>query len=143
MARPPLVPAQPPATRPTLSLRIDLSGGRRFGPGKAALLRHVAAEGSIAAAGREMGMSYARAWRLIEAMNGDFAERLVTRQTGGSGGGGAVLTEAGLKVLAAYDAALAAASAAAADAAAMIADLAGPAVEAPDTAVIPAPERDS
>ncbi|MEN2978389.1 LysR family transcriptional regulator [Tistrella bauzanensis] len=137
------MPPRPPAARPTLSVRIDLPDGRRFGPGKASLLRHVAEEGSIAAAGREMGMSYARAWRLIEAMNRDFPDRLVTRQTGGAGGGGAVLTETGRQVLAAYDAALAAASAAAADAAAMIAALAGPAIEAPATAVIPAPEPDS
>lgn len=139
----PKPPPHPPAARPTLSVRIDLPDGRRFGPGKAALLRHVATEGSIAAAGREMGMSYARAWRLIEAMNGDFAERLVTRQTGGSGGGGAVLTEAGRTVLAAYDAALAAATTAAAGATAVIAELAGPAPAVPAPAVTPAPEPDS
>ncbi|MAM75412.1 MAG: hypothetical protein CMO29_16575 [Tistrella sp.] len=117
-----------PANLPpgTLSLRIDLPGGRRFGPGKAALLAHVEALGSIAAAGREMGMSYARAWRLIEAMNAEFAAPLVQRQAGGAGGGGALLTETGHAVLAAYRAALEAASAAAAAPLARFADLAGP-----------------
>ena len=80
-----------------------------FGPGKAELLAHVNATGSIAAAGRAMGMSYKRAWTLIETLNGMFAAPLVQSNRGGPRGGGAVLTETGQAVLAAYTAAKSAA----------------------------------
>ncbi|MDR0808713.1 MAG: LysR family transcriptional regulator [Gemmobacter sp.] len=73
-----------------------------FGPGKADLLDLIVAEGSIAAAGRRMNMSYKRAWQLVEEMNAMFAVPLVASARGGSGGGGAWLTEAGQAVLAEY-----------------------------------------
>ncbi len=73
-----------------------------MGPGRADLLMHIAATGSIAAAGRQMGMSYKRAWILVEAMNKGFSPPLVEAAKGGAGGGGARLTVAGARVLAAY-----------------------------------------
>ena len=53
---------------PSLSLRIDLDSGGRIGPGKIALLEQVATLGSISAAGRALGMSYRRAWELLDEM---------------------------------------------------------------------------
>lgn len=85
----------------TLKLRI-LFDGAMFGPGKAELLARIGETGSIAAAGRQMGMSYKRAWSLVGEMNDAFAEPLVTSARGGTGGGGAVLTEAGSRVLHLY-----------------------------------------
>lgn len=73
-----------------------------LGPGKADLLQAIAEEGSISAAGRRMGMSYKRAWTLVEAMNAGFSEPLVHSARGGTHGGGAGLTETGERVLAAY-----------------------------------------
>ncbi|MCB1386803.1 MAG: winged helix-turn-helix domain-containing protein [Nitratireductor sp.] len=73
-----------------------------FGPGKADLLEHIEKTGSIAAAGRAMGMSYKRAWMLVETMNALFAEPLVSSNRGGSEGGGAALTQTGRAVLAHY-----------------------------------------
>ncbi|MBT8411596.1 MAG: LysR family transcriptional regulator [Octadecabacter sp.] len=102
---------------PELRLRIIFDGqnsqpdkdaapvSAMFGPGKAELLGHVKTTGSIAAAGRAMGMSYKRAWTLIETLNGMFAAPLVESNRGGPRGGGAVLTETGQAVLAAYTAA--------------------------------------
>jgi molybdate transport system regulatory protein len=87
--------------RPRLSLRVTV-GADRIGPGKADLLERIAATGSIAAAGREMGMSYKRAWQLVETMNAMFAAPVVTSTRGGRKGGGAVVTETGQAVLAAY-----------------------------------------
>lgn len=84
-----------------LKLRI-LFDGAMLGPGKAALLGHIRDTGSIAAAGRQMGMSYKRAWMLVEEMNAAFADPLVASARGGSGGGGAQLTAAGAQVLALY-----------------------------------------
>lgn len=84
-----------------LMLRLYF-GELMLGPGKADLLAGIAEEGSISAAGRRMGMSYKRAWMLVEAMNAGFAEPLVESARGGAKGGGAALTEAGQQVLAAY-----------------------------------------
>lgn len=85
-----------------LSIRIDLEPGGRIGPGKVALLEQIAATGSISAAGRAMRMSYRRAWLLVEALNGLFREPVVATQTGGSHGGGAVLTPFGRELVAFY-----------------------------------------
>jgi len=85
-----------------LRLRVRRGADLVMGPGRADLLGQIASTGSIAAAGRQMGMSYKRAWALVEAMNGTFAAPLVEAVKGGAGGGGARLTPAGLAVLAAY-----------------------------------------
>lgn len=85
-----------------LSIRVDLANGR-FGPGKAALLRAIGETGSISAAARSLGMSYARAWHLTEDMNRVFRERLVDTFAGGNRRGGASLTATGEKVLATYE----------------------------------------
>ncbi|NJM83180.1 MAG: LysR family transcriptional regulator [Tabrizicola sp.] len=86
------------------SLRLRLLFGDHlvFGPGKAELLAQIAATGSISAAGRSMGMSYKRAWSLVEEMNAAFANPLVISARGGPGGGGAHLSASGEEVLAAY-----------------------------------------
>lgn len=84
-----------------LRLRI-LFDDAMLGPGKAELLERIAATGSIAAAGRQMDMSYKRAWMLVEEMNAAFQTPLVTSMRGGPGGGGARLTDAGAEVLRLY-----------------------------------------
>lgn len=113
-------PAAPPAT---LRLRLLFGDQLVLGPGKAELLARIAETGSIAAAGRAMGMSYKRAWLLVEEMNAAFHEPLVTSARGGSGGGGASLTSTGAEVLDAYQALLAASRAVSAPQVARIAAL--------------------
>ena len=90
---------------PRLRMRVYLGPGDWVGPGKAELLEHIAETGSIAAAGRRMGMSYRRAWQLVETLNGMFRDPVVISSRGGARGGGAALTETGRAVLAAYRAA--------------------------------------
>ncbi len=87
---------------PRLRLRITLGAGNWLGPGKADLLAGIAATGSISAAGRRMGMSYKRAWGLVEVLNTMFAFPLVTSSRGGAGHGGANLTDTGREVLRLY-----------------------------------------
>jgi molybdate transport system regulatory protein len=87
---------------PHLSLRLHLDPDGRIGPGKIELLERIMTCGSIAAAGREMGMSYRRAWELVDEMNGIFGKRLVERQVGGKHGGGAQLTDLGMALIARY-----------------------------------------
>ena len=112
-----------------ISLRIDLGEERRFGPGKARLLELIRETGSISAAGRALGMSYRRAWLLVDEINQIFKQPLVEKQMGGSGGGGARLTMLGRDVVSRYRAIEgAAAKATAADLRALKASLA----EAPE-----------
>ena len=99
---------------PSLSLRIDFDPEGRIGPGKIALLEQIASLGSISAAARGMGMSYRRAWDLVEELNRLFGRPLVEARTGGSKGGGARLTPFGLAVVSRFRAIEQAASAAAA-----------------------------
>lgn len=89
-----------PASTPRL--RILLGAEIAIGPGKADLLDAVARTGSISAAAREMKMSYRRAWLLVDTMNRCFRAPLVEAAKGGSGGGGARITELGLEVLTRY-----------------------------------------
>jgi molybdate transport system regulatory protein len=86
-------------TGPVARLRIILGGDIALGPGKADLMEIIRETGSIAAAGRRMGMSYKQAWLLVETMNVCFARPLVATVKGGKSGGGAHLTPLGEDVL--------------------------------------------
>lgn len=88
--------------RPRLRIRIIFADEEMIGPGKAELLERIDHCGSIAAAGRAMGMSYKRAWQLIGTLNAMFKAPLVDSTRGGPGGGGAVLTDLGREVLDLY-----------------------------------------
>jgi molybdate transport system regulatory protein len=83
-------------------LRIDLGPSRSIGPGKVELLEHIDRSGSLSQAARELGMSYRRAWLLLDDLNHAFAEAVTTASVGGAGGGGARLTAFGRKLIAAY-----------------------------------------
>ncbi|MFF9551274.1 winged helix-turn-helix domain-containing protein [Methylobacterium fujisawaense] len=85
-----------------LSIRIDLAPGIRIGPGKVQLLEMIAEHGSISAAGRALGMSYRRAWMLVEEMNKGFDQSVVEAQIGGKAGGGARLSSLGADLVAHY-----------------------------------------
>lgn len=85
-----------------LTLRIDFRDGLRLGPGKVRLLELIGQNGSISAAGRDMGMSYRRAWLLVDSLNRGFKEPLVHTQPGGRGGGGAGLSAFGRMVVETY-----------------------------------------
>jgi molybdate transport system regulatory protein len=85
-----------------LSIRIDLGPGLRIGPGKIALLEAIGAAGSISAAGRALGMSYKRAWDLVEELNRGCSQPVVAASPGGRAGGGASLTATGAAVIRLY-----------------------------------------
>jgi molybdate transport system regulatory protein len=91
-------PARPTLVRP----RLYLGSGIAVGPGKIDLLRQVAETRSISAAARAMGMTYKRAWLLIESLNQGFGEPVVEASAGGKGGGGAHLTSLGEALVARY-----------------------------------------
>jgi molybdate transport system regulatory protein len=87
-----------------LKLKIQLICGDEIamGPGKADLLEAIGKSGSISAAARDLGMSYRRAWQLVDVMNRCFRERLVDTQPGGGKSAGARVTADGRAVLSAY-----------------------------------------
>lgn len=85
-----------------LKLQIACGDARALGPGKADLLDAIAAQGSISAAARGMGMSYRRAWLLVDEMNRCFDPPLVETLRGGGLERGARVTETGLAILEAY-----------------------------------------
>jgi len=99
-----------------IRIRIVFDDNRgMLGPGKAELLALIRETGSIAASGRRLGMSYKRAWMLVETMNAMFEAPLVASSRGGAGHGGAQLTPMGERVLDLYCSACAKAVAAAAE----------------------------
>jgi molybdate transport system regulatory protein len=79
-----------------------LPTGGRIGPGKIALLEAIQSTGSISAAARAIGMSYRRAWLLVEEINGTLCEPAVKAETGGARGGGAVVTAVGERIVGHY-----------------------------------------
>ena len=85
-----------------VSVRLDLASGGKVGPGKIALLEAIAEAGSIAGAARKLGMSYPRAWGLVEALDLAIGAPVVTRAPGGQKGGGAALTDIGRALIARY-----------------------------------------
>jgi molybdate transport system regulatory protein len=85
-----------------LTLRVDLGEDRAIGPGKIRLLEAIRDTGSITRAGIALGMSYRRAWLLVDDINNCFRESAVAAQAGGSHGGGAALTPFGLRLIDQY-----------------------------------------
>jgi molybdate transport system regulatory protein len=88
------------ATR--ICLRIYLASSARIGPGKVAILEEIARSGSISAAGRSLGISYRRVWKLLEELNDALGAPVVTGIKGGVGGGGSMLTQLGREVVGCY-----------------------------------------
>jgi molybdate transport system regulatory protein len=85
-----------------LTVRIDFGADRALGPGKIRLLEAIGKTGSISRAGRALGMSYRRAWLLVDDMNRSFRAPVVATQPGGARGGGAALTPSGLELIENY-----------------------------------------
>ena len=88
--------------RSGLSIRVDVGPALQVGPGKVRLLEAIAETGSISAAGRALGMSYKRAWDLVEALNRGCEQPVVSTSPGGRDGGGTSLTDAGEAVVRLY-----------------------------------------
>ena len=82
-----------------LTLRVLGARTPAIGPGKAELIERIGKTGSISAAARAMRMSYRRAWQLVEALNQDFREPVVTTAIGGTRGGGARVTPFGAQLV--------------------------------------------
>ncbi len=82
-----------------LMIRVALGPDGSLGPGKVRLMELIDQKGSISAACKEMGMSYRRAWRLLQSLNSAFRDEVVATRQGGNQGGGAALTPFGRTLL--------------------------------------------
>jgi len=93
-------------TAPTLRVRLRVYRGDEvaLGPGKASLLVAIAETGSLAHASRQLGMSYMRAWNLLQTMDRCFRQPVVRSLRGGHRGGRAELTRNGREILELYQA---------------------------------------
>jgi molybdate transport system regulatory protein len=89
-------------SKPIIRFRVDFDSARSIGPGKIELLEHIRETGSLSQAGREIGMSYRRAWLLLDSLNASFKEPVAATSIGGKSGGGAVLTAFGESVIDVY-----------------------------------------
>jgi molybdate transport system regulatory protein len=87
---------------PAVRFRVEFGEAGAVGPGKISLLEHIGTGGSLAQAARELGMSYRRAWQLLESLNSSFRERVALCAKGGRGGGGAHLTPFGRLLVRVY-----------------------------------------
>ena len=80
---------------PVVRFRIDFTEHSSVGPGKIRLLEAIRDAGSLSAGAHNIGMSYRRAWLLIESLKQSFREPLTVASTGGKHGGGMLVTEFG------------------------------------------------
>jgi molybdate transport system regulatory protein len=85
-----------------IRLRIDFGPTISVGPGKIVLLEQITRTGSLSQAARELGMSYRRAWQLLDDLNHSFQYAVATASVGGAGGGGVEVTAFGAELITAY-----------------------------------------
>jgi molybdate transport system regulatory protein len=85
-----------------IRFRIDFASHCNVGPGKIELLEEIGKSGSLSQAARRMGISYRRAWMLLDSLNNSFSQPTTINKTGGVGGGGAELTPFGLRLVERY-----------------------------------------
>src|ERR1700733_16219270 len=88
--------------RLAIRLRIDFGSARSIGPCKIALLERIERAGSLSQAARELGLSYRRAWQLLDDLNHSFVVPVASASVGGVGGGGVQLTAFAKKLISAY-----------------------------------------
>jgi molybdate transport system regulatory protein len=92
-------------TNNRLDIRLRIlfePGGPPLGPGKIDLLEQIAAGGSLAQAAAELGMSYRRAWALLQELARMFGRPVAVTKVGGAAGGGAKLTPFAYRLIASY-----------------------------------------
>ena len=100
--RAPKKPAAQPAPTARFRLRVTTGDEIAIGPGKISLLEAIGETGSLTAAARQIGMSYRRAWLLLDLLNRSLERPAVTSAKGGEHGGGSELTGVGRKLIGLY-----------------------------------------
>ena len=102
MSRSPTATSPAGQARVAFRLRVTLDQVIAIGPGKVQLLEAVRDTGSITAAAKSIGMSYRRAWLLLDELNGALRSPAIASAKGGTTGGATTLTDVGEQVIALY-----------------------------------------
>ncbi|MCW3787422.1 winged helix-turn-helix domain-containing protein [Plebeiibacterium sediminum] len=89
-------------TEVELHIHVNKDGKLLVTPERIHLLRLIEETGSLLTASKQVGVSYNKAWKMIDAMNSISSSPVVSKQRGGSGGGGAVVTDFGRLILDEY-----------------------------------------
>ena len=87
---------------PIVRFRIDFTEHSSIGPGKILLLEAIRDAGSLSQGARNIGMSYRRAWLLLDSLKQSFREPVTVASTGGKDGGGMLVTEFGEALIRTY-----------------------------------------
>lgn len=82
---------------------IEVDGDILLGEGRVTLLKAIEDKGSLSKAAKSLGMSYKKAWSLIDAVNTRAQQPVITTSIGGKGGGGAQLTPYGKSLVTAFE----------------------------------------
>jgi len=82
---------------------IEIDGEILLGEGRIRLLKAIAKVGSLSKAAQSLGMSYKKAWNLVDSMNSRSQTPLVETAVGGSHGGGSALTPYAIEMIATYE----------------------------------------
>ena len=82
---------------------IEANGNILLGEGRIKLLKAIDSNGSLSKAAKSMDMSYKKAWNLVDSINKSAKEPVVSKTTGGKGGGGALLTDHGKKLIEVFE----------------------------------------
>ena len=91
-------------TKVDLHIHITNDDKLLVNPERIKLIRFINTSGSLLKASEEMGISYNKAWKMLEAVNNASGNPVIKKVRGGKGGGGAVLTGHGLHILKEYEA---------------------------------------
>jgi molybdate transport system regulatory protein len=89
-------------THITARVRIYFGSALAVGPGRVELLEGIQRTGSLSQAARDMGMSYRRAWLLMQSLNNSLSSPASLAIRGGRQGGGAIVTPTGRALIRAY-----------------------------------------
>ncbi len=87
---------------PVVRFRIDFAAHSSVGPGKIRLLEAIRDAGSLSQGARNIGISYRRAWLLVDSLNQSFRKRVTVANTGGRDGGGMLVTAFGGALIKSY-----------------------------------------
>lgn len=82
---------------------IEIDGEILLGEGRVQLLKAIGETGSLSKAAQTLGMSYKKAWSLVDAVNSRAEKPVVVTAIGGKKGGGSVLTEYGISLIETYE----------------------------------------
>ncbi len=82
---------------------IEIDDKVFLGDGRIKLLKSLNRTQSLSKSALELGMSYKKAWNLIDSVNKNASKPIVVKSVGGSRGGGTKLTSYGIKMIDTFD----------------------------------------